>query len=654
MSSKKQRNAARRRPERVEAAAPKHSPPRRRWSPATLADTPLAALAITLLVYLRSIGNAFVYDDNEMILINRSIGDWAMLWRSFVNDSWWFRNPNQLPQSAYYRPLQDVWLSLNYHLFGFAPGGWHILTIAMHLLAVWLVFRIARELTDSRELGVSKWTPIIAATLFGVLPVHAQAVVWPTAIPLPMSAVFMLAALLFFIRSERDEHASKFLAPMLYAGALLSHESAALFPLIIAAYVVLLGPEGGAVSTIATWRKRVVRAAIATAPFFIELAIYLVIRFLVLGFISRLNIASTMTRAEELLTIPGVLATYALMLIEPWRASPVHPVDIVKSAAASEFYLPLLTLSGLIAAATYALWNDRQRKFYLFCAVWIAVSIVPVLNLRAFSPIALVEDRYLYMASAAWCMAVAQLTVTYMPKLEATGRLLAATTAMAVVICAGILFHVESFWHDEYALFSTCVERSPRSSLCHDRLGVALIDRGDLEAAEQQFKTANQIDPDGGAVLYHLGLTHVRMGRPGEAMSELKRALAILTDAPAGAYIEYAKLADSIGKTQERDEALQHAEGLPDGVKAVQLARAELMIQHGDFAGAESLMRAAIAQEPDTADYWTMLGVSLSRQGRNEEALEAYERSLRLKPDASLQRIVAQLRRNAAGQLVPP
>ena len=114
------------------------------------------ALAITLVVYLRCVGNAFVYDDNEMILINRSINDWAMVWRSFVNDSWWFRNPNKLPQSAYYRPLQDVWLAVNYHLFGFAPAGWHLLTIAVHLIAVWLVFRIARELTDSR------WTPIVS------------------------------------------------------------------------------------------------------------------------------------------------------------------------------------------------------------------------------------------------------------------------------------------------------------------------------------------------------------------------------------------------------------------------------------------------------------------------------------------------------------
>ncbi len=644
MSSKKQRNAARRKPDRIEATPEKPSPTHPIWSLATLSDTPLAALAITLIVYLRCVGNAFVFDDNEMIVINRSIGDSAMVWRSFVNDSWWFRNPLKLPQSAYYRPLQDVWLWLNYQLFGFAPAGWHLMMIAVHLIAVWLVFRIARELTDSR------WTPIIAATLFGVLPVHAQAVVWPTAIPLPMSAVFMLAGFLCFIRSERDTHVSKILAPLFYAMALLSHESAAAFPLIVMAYVVLLQRD----EKLATVRERIVQAVIATAPFFIELAVYLVIRFLVLGFLSRLNLTSTMTRAQELLTIPSVLGTYALMLIEPWRAAPVHPVDIVSSVTSSAFYLPLFALMALAGAAIFALWNDRSRELYLFCAVWMAVSIAPVLNLRAFTPIALVEDRYLYLASVAWCIALAELATTYLPKLEPSGWLLAATTAIVTIVFAGILFHVESFWHDEYALFLTCVERSPRSSLCHDRLGVALVDRGDVDGAEQQFRLAYEIAPDSGVNLYHLGSLHVRMGRVDEALGELKRALAMLTDAPAGAYIEYAKLADSVGKTAERDEALAHAEKLPGGAKSVALARAELMINRGDFGGAEASMRSAIAGDPGFASYWTMLGVSLSHQGRNDEALEAYQQSLRLKPDPALQRMVVQMRPSANGRPVQP
>ena len=35
--------------------------------------------------------------------------------------------------------------------------------------------------------------------------------------------------------------------------------------------------------------------------------------------------------------------------------------------------------------------------------------------------------------------------------------------------------------------------------------------------------------------------------------------------------------------------------------------------------------------------------MSLVRQGRNDEAIEAYRQSLRLRPDASLQRIVSQM-----------
>jgi protein O-mannosyl-transferase len=644
LSSKKQRHSARRKAD-PERASARHAPPRRIWwSRATLSDTPIAAIAITLLVYLRGVGNAFVYDDNEMIVINRSIGDWAMVWRSFVNDSWWFRNPLKLPQSAYYRPLQDVWLALNYHLFGLWPPGWHLATIAIHLIAVWLVFRIARDLTESR------WTPIVAATLFGVLPIHAQAVVWPTAIPLPLAAVFELAAFHCLIRRPRDLRSAKILALMFYAVALLSHESAVLFPLIVAAYVALLAPESpdeqGAGAKL-SWRERFLRAAISAAPFFAELVAYLAIRIGVLGFISRVNLGNSMSRAQELLTIPRVLATYLMMLMEPWRAAPVHPVQIISSMTARGFYLPTLALMGLVAAAVIALWSDRRRMLYLFCAVWIGVSLVPVLNLRAFSPQALVEDRYLYLASAAWCIAIAELAVDFFLRVEPSGRLLATVTAIATLGCAGILFHVESFWRDELTLFSTCVEMAPGSSLCHDRLGAVLMDAGETKEAERQFEIAYEITPDNGASLYHLGSIHLRMGRTEEALGELKRALAILPDAPAGAYVEYAKLADSIGKAGERDDALRQAEELPGGKRAAEIGRAQMMISHDDFAGAESYLRAVLARDPRDPDGWTLLGVSLVRQRRNREALEAYERSLSLRPNASLQRIVTQMRNHA-------
>jgi Flp pilus assembly protein TadD len=420
---------------------------------------------------------------------------------------------------------------------------------------------------------------------------------------------------------------------------LLSHESAVMFPLIIVAEVVLLTSDRES-----SWRARIVRASVAAAPFLIEVVIYLAIRFAVLGFISRTNITNPMTEAQQWLTLPSVLGTYAVLLVAPWRAGPAHPIEVVSSIVSPEFYLPILALLGLLGSVTVALGNNRQRRFYLFCALWMGISVAPVLNLRAFSPLALAEDRYLYMASVAWCLALAELAVSFSYRMELPERVLAATIAMVIVICAGILFHDESFWHDEIALFSTCVEMAPRSNLCHDRLGLALKQRGRAAEAEREFIAAQEIAPDDGANLYNLGLVHIQMGRTREAVGEIKHALAMLPDAPAGAYIELAKFADQAGDSDTRDAALQQAETRPGGDSAAQFGRAQIKFLHNDFTGAESMAREAIAKDPSDADEWTLLGMSLARQGRAEEALAAYQQSLRLKPDPALQRMVSRIR----------
>jgi Flp pilus assembly protein TadD len=635
MSAKSKRKPSRRKIDRKRSEIARRQPQPSRSRLARFLDAPAPAILITLIAYLRCVPNEFVYDDNEMITLNRFIGDFALVWKSFTHDSWWFRNPLILPQSAYYRPLQDVWLALNFHLFGFAPAGWHLAMIAVHLVAVGLVFAVARELSDSR------WTPLLAATLFGVLPIHAQAIVWPTAIPLPMSAVFELAGLLYFIRVHKapTSRSPMIIAPIFYALALMSHESAVIFPAILVSYIILIAPFPER----AKWRQVISRVAIATFPFFLELAIYLAIRFWVLGFISRPYVTNHMTIAETLLRMPSVVGTYALLLIAPWRAGPVHPIEVVESVTSREFFLPVIALLGLGASAVIGLWNDARRHLYLFCATWIFLSILPMLNLRTFSPIAMVEDRYLYFASVAWCIAISEAIVSFATS-AAWSRFPAAIGATALAaVCAGILFHVESFWHDEIALFSTCVEASPRSHLCHDRLGLAFKSRGQLDAAEQQFFIAQDIEPDDGANLYNLGLVHAQMGRNDEATREMKRALTILPDAPPGAFVELAKVADLAGNVTDRDAALLDAAKLPGGAEAVDLGRAELMAMHRDFAGAENALRSSLAHSPNDADEWTLLGTVLAQQGRRSEALIAYQKSLSLRPDPNLRRAVMRM-----------
>ncbi len=142
---------------------------------------------------------------------------------------------------------------------------------------------------------------------------------------------------------------------------------------------------------------------------------------------------------------------------------------------------------------------------------------------------------------------------------------LAATGAVLAALYAGFLFHIESYWHDEIALFSTCVQMSPDSALCHDRLGLALKQRGDLKDAEHEFLIAQTIQPDDGVNLYNLGLLHAQMGRSAQGIGELQRALALLPDAPADAYIEVAKIADFSGNGAARDAALAQAAKLSGG-----------------------------------------------------------------------------------------
>ena len=99
-----------------------------------------AILVATVAIYLPSLRNGWVFDDWEEFVDNKLIHSWSFVWNSFIYDSWWFKDPHNLPQSVYYRPLENAWFAANAWLFGMHPAAWHLAKIVLHIVAVVLCF----------------------------------------------------------------------------------------------------------------------------------------------------------------------------------------------------------------------------------------------------------------------------------------------------------------------------------------------------------------------------------------------------------------------------------------------------------------------------------------------------------------------------------
>ena len=500
-----------------------------------------AILIVTAAVYLRCLGNQFVDDDLDLIVHNRYLGDWSYIWKSLIYDSAWFNNPNFLPQSPDYRPLLDLWLWFNFHLFGLHPAGWHLAMIALHLLVTWLVFQVASLLARD------KWTGVLAAALFALMPLNAEAVVWPAAIAYLLNAAFELGALSAFLRTREDsespkQHRLSALSLGLYAGALLSHESAIAFPVLIAAYAFIFSGEESehreysANGTGTAIFDRMRDAIIAVWPYALEAIIYLGVRLQVLGFISRPNAFNPRpyTLGEILPQIPGVIGRDLMLLLMPWQAGPAHPMRFAFGFGWPEFYLPAAALIALCAVGFAALRNHSHRRVYLFCAAWFAIALTPMLNLNGLFVLGLIQDRYLYFPSIALCVMIADIATSFAGRGDVQAKVVWIGATAVAVIYVVALSSVEIYWRDEIALLSRCVEEVPDAVGCLSRLGAEYAARGDYINARDKLEAANSLEtgkpfaPSPSAdVLYNLGVVYEHLGEPAKAEDAFARAAAL-------------------------------------------------------------------------------------------------------------------------------
>ena len=475
-------------------------------------------LIVTVAVYLPSLRNGWVLDDRGEFIDNKLIHSWSFLWDSFRYDNWWFNGPSAVPHSSYYRPLQNVWFWTNAAIFGSRPALWHLEKIALHVVVVVLSFRAAQLLAGDVTVG------LLTAAIFAVLPAHTGAVVFASAIPEPLSLAFELGSLILLIGRRPGVSQGLIGASILYGCAALTHESAVLFPFIVAAYLLVLE------------RQTIGSMVRVCAPFFVVVIAYLCARFIVLGpgsmFVVHFeNTGSAYVRAVKILrpdytlvqflmTLPKALMVYLGALTIPTVAGPLH--DVNWSTHLQPAVIVDATALIVMAAAAFVLARrSSNRRIYLFCAIWIAFAIAPALNLNSLWW--LVDDRYLYAPSFGWSLAVAVAAVEIAAASSRARKVVGVAVATILSMYIVSTMTMEHYWHDDVTFFQRGVEVAPRFADYRLKLAYALNQAGDRERAARVLEQGTTLDPGDAHMHLRLAQQYQEMGRPVDFMREFQK-----------------------------------------------------------------------------------------------------------------------------------
>jgi protein O-mannosyl-transferase len=529
----------------------------------------LAGLAVALLtfaVFAPTLNYGFVYDDHAQIVETKQLNSWRMIPNYFSGHVWKWKSPEG--KGVYYRPVFLLWLLLNQTLFGLSPAMWHLTTVLVHVLATFLVYALAREITGDT------FTAAISGLIFGLHPAHIESVDWVSGITDPLLAAFFFGSLLLFIKRL------PVWSLVLFAISLLTKETAIILPAIIFSYAWLFSCGD----------SRLRSAIQAVAPYFFVCLMYLGLRLAVMH-----ELSATLTPvplSAMLLTWPLLVVSYLKHLIWPAGLSLFYDFRLVDSVVSRNFLEPVTIL--VVIGLALLLYARRSRKV-AFAAVLLLMPLVPALNLRTFFDIELFHDRYLYLPVAGFAFLIALALRQVQPeKLQYPLVFLLGSGLAYGTIIEG------RPWRENLTLFERGIEIAPNNAIAYEGKGTSLLLKGSLAEAIPCYQRALELNPNMPESLYSLGRAYYELNMFPEAETYLERAANTgWHPAMSALYFGMAKFKQGDLNTAERaiQFALQHRG--PDDYREYHLGLGLVLKQKGDLEGALREFQAEARENPD-------------------------------------------------------
>ncbi|MBL0027118.1 MAG: tetratricopeptide repeat protein [Saprospiraceae bacterium] len=514
-----------------------------------------------------------------------------------------------------YNPLPIWTFAIEKIYFGFENTQyWHLTNILLHLICVFLVYRIALFL------GIRWQGALLASLLFGIHPMRVESVAWITERKDVLFGVFYLGALLQYIKYKIDAKKIRWVwMTILFLLSLFSKIQAVSFPLSLMAVDYLMN------------KKYEVKSIINKIPFFLlslAFGVYGIMTLKQFGSLATVDDTTNFNFIQRLFVGSFSFVIYLIKLIIPFRMSPLYPYPNYFPW----FFYPSMLMAPVVVYFLYKSYKNEYKVIF-FGLTFFIVNIVFLLQILGAGQ-GYLADRFTYIAYLGFFIIAGFYFDKWINRYPEKTNMYYSIAGVYLLVFAFMTFQQNKIWKNSGTLWTHVLkyyeattlpfgnranyyrdnkmyaealadynktismkDNQPQAYNSRARLFFDIAKNQDtLLLALNDYNKAIQYDPKDGEFRINRGATYARLGNIDKAIEDFNEGLKLKPD---------------------------HAVGyLNRSIMYQNLNRIDLALQDID---------SYLKLNPYNADLWYEKGRALRLLNRNQEAITAYTQAIGFK-----------------------
>ncbi|MCK4851934.1 MAG: tetratricopeptide repeat protein, partial [Candidatus Omnitrophica bacterium] len=560
-------------------------------------------------LYGITLKSPFIMDDLPQIVENPDIKSFGNLAPVFKKGFLPRRHLGEKDQ--WYRPFQTLTYMVDYRFWRLNTAGYHITCIALHIVNACLIFVFLLMITGERFVSA------LTGLFFLIHPTNAEAVNYISGRGDLLLVCFILLAFISYMTAvDRRKVPAYFASLFFFSFALLSKETAVIFPGLIFLYHVFVRKKFEAVHIV------------NFLGFIVILAIYFVIRenlpILHIG-----EVKYDLAIPARVLNFVRITGAYFFILIWPVSLNISRWLPPFKTVLDPFFITGALALSGSLLFFVKSLKNKNgSNTFFLG---WVFAAFLPTSGLLM-PTTSIIAERYMYLPAIGLFFLLAS-AVNRMSHLEKIKP--AVLSGLGAVVCFWCVatFMRNTEWTDPVKFYSSSIARNPHSIHRTD-LAKEYSEAGDFRNAllmyEEALRHTQQVD---GMLnpLNNMGNLYCKINKLDKAEECFKKTLSLspgFSRAHIGlgnVYLMSGRIKKAI---EEYGKAIEKGGRHPGTFVNMGICYERLK----DPGPAEMYYQKAIQFDPSFIPSYNRLAFLYIRQNRIEEAKRICEKSINIDP----------------------